>query len=271
MMPLMEVLNTYDHHYHIFCDWQMRPRGDKNSKLRADRVMRALTYMEGKVDAVIVPPSIELQMLQNVAWAQQKHPVILPLFTTYLQEFVFTYSIVGKLGLLCEQADLEQAEELIRKSAESYSPTQNQIGLWRKFHQPFALRKKNVRMRTYFLTTYGKREPIVRTTLKHDLRYFHDAAVDTLIPMSRWFLFYQRIVSQRTNRKKIRFHGLDEVKQCFDHITEKQGYTAGEAYSVTVHCTDTTDVLLAEKKWKRILERGKETIVKTINLQEQDR
>ncbi len=281
MFPLMEVLNQYEHDYHIFCDWQMRPRGDKQPDLRRERTKEALSYLANKVDAVILPPSLELQLsgystgkdhpqwVNNIAGgketikidptssAENASPTILPLFHNYLMEHAFKYSIVWKLWLLCEYADLDEAEELIKNVAKEYTSTANQAELWKKFHQPFALWNKNVRMRNYFLTTYGKRDPMVRGTLKHDLRYFQDAAVDTLIPMSRWFLFYQRLIAQRTNRKKIRFHWLGAVKSSFETlVSESKSPSSKTSYAVTLHCTDTTQVLLGEKKWKRVLERG---------------
>ncbi len=275
MFPLMEVLNQYDHDYHIFCDWKMWPRGDKDPELRAENTQKAISYLANKVDAVILSPALELAYWnkntspdtskvtsKNASKDESKHSLVLPLFRTYLLDHAFKCSLVGKIGLLCEHADLGSAEELLAWAAKEYIPTDNQSSLWKKFHLPFAYRKKNVRMRTYFLTTFGKWDPMVRTTLKHDLRYFHDAAVDTLVPMSRGFLFYQRLVAQKTNWKKIRFHWLEAVKQSFEKIVEENSLKPSSAYSVTLYTTDTADVLLSEKKWKWILEKGGTTTLK---------
>lgn len=254
MFPLMEVLNQYEHDYHIFCDWQMRPWGDKSPELRKKRCEQAMDYLADKVDAFILPPLLELELGDTY----KKKP-ILSLFQTYLREHALKYSIVGKLGLLCEHADMEQSEKLLKEVTKWYKPTEHQQALAKKFNSSFPTWKKDVRMRTYFLTTYGSREPMVNTTIKHDLRYFHDAAVDTLIPLSRGFMFYQRLISQKTNRKKIRFHGLDAVAISFEKLVWESDFKPSKAYSVTIHCTDTTDVLLAEKKWQWILWKGKTT------------
>ena len=76
------------------------------------------------------------------------------------------------------------AEERIRTIIADYTLTEAQQQT-KNFSTQFPLRKKNLRMWTYFLTTYGRRSPMMRQTIKHDLRYFRDAAVDTLVPMSR--------------------------------------------------------------------------------------
>ena len=41
-------------------------------------------------------------------------------------------------------------------------------------------------------------------------------------------------------------------------------------YSITLHCTDSTDILLREKKWMWLLERGKEVKVVVDEIDEID-
>jgi len=107
--------------------------------------------------------------------------------------------------LLESEQQAEQCEVAIKETIANYTLTDNQKNT-KSFKQKFPLWTKSVRMWNYFLTTYGRRDPMVRKTLKYDLRYFSDADVDTLIPMSRGFLFYQKIIKTRINRKKKRFH-----------------------------------------------------------------
>lgn len=122
MFPLMEVLNQYDHNYHIFCDWQTWPRGDKDPGLRVERTQKALSYLTEKVDAVILSPALELAYYskhasqdtsKGVSKSVSKDALVLPLFRTYLLDHAFKYSLVGKMGLLCEHADLGVSEELL--------------------------------------------------------------------------------------------------------------------------------------------------------------
>ncbi len=252
--PLMQILNQYDHEYHLFCDWETWPWGEKSAELMLSRAQKALKYFAGKVDAVIVPPTLEVEF--QAAHERGKGPVILPLFQTYVLEHALNHSLVGKIGLLTEEATNAWAEELLRQIAKQYKLTDRQKKIGSKFQQPFAMRKKNVRMRNYFLTTFGKRDWIVRNVLKHDLRYFQDAKVDTLIPLSRWFFFYQRLISQRTNRKKIRFHGHKSLQKSFETLVQTHNLIPSPAYAITLHVTDTEAVLTGKKKWKQVLEKG---------------
>ncbi len=257
MLPLMQILNQYDHEYHFWLDRAYRPRGDKSSELRERRVQEWCDYLDKLgMDVIIVPPMCEL-----AASNYQLSASVLPLFETYILEYALKYSIVGKLWLLCDQADMEWAQQVISEMASKYTPTDNQKNI-KKFHTPFAMWKKNLRMWTYFITTYGRRDSMVRKTLKYDLRYFSDADVDTLIPMSRGHLFFQKIIKTRINRKKKRFHWLDAVKECFERIIGDKWQVAGGKYSMTLHCTDMPTPILAEQKWMSVLGRGGEVEVK---------
>jgi hypothetical protein len=255
MVPLMSVLNETQHEFHFFVDRAYWPWGDKSSSLRLERIQAGIEYLvtTHDIDACIVPPSAESRVHHDSC-------VILPLFETYLYSYVFAYSIVGKLWLLCEQTDMsDETQQLIHTLGSKYTLTSPQQKI-KKFLQPFALWKKNVRMWIYFLTTYGRREPMLRKTIKYDLRYFTDAGVDTLVPMSWWFLFYQKLIKTRINWKKMRFHGLDAVQDCFDKITKDS--SSSSRYSITLHCTDTPTPLLEERKRMDILSRGGEVEVK---------
>ena len=253
MMPLMQFLHTTEHEVHFFVDRSYWPWWEKSAELRTARIQQWVWYLETLgVDTLLVPPCAESSVTSSLP--------ILPLFQTYLHSYVFKYSLVGKLWLLCEQADMsDTTEALIHEAAIQYTRSDAQQKT-RKFMQPFALWKKNIRMWTYFLTTYGRREPMLRKTIKYDLRYFTDAWVDTIVPMSWWCLFYQKIIKTRINWKKMRFHGLDAVQQCFEDIAKE--YSTGSNYSITLHCTDTPTPLLEERKWMDILSRGGQVEVK---------
>lgn len=251
MLPLFKFLQRYDHEYHIFWDSKFWPWGDKSTLLKEERLGVALKYLDDKVDMIIVDSITELQASSFTLQAD-----ILPLFQTYIKDYVLKYSLVGKLGLLCDHVDMEDAQSLLEPTIKEHILTNNQKNI-KKFHQDFPMWRKEVRMWKYFLSTYGARNPMLRKTIKHDLRYFHDAAVDTIIPMSWGFLFYDKIIQSKVNWKKIRFHGLDVVQDCFKKIVKNDKLKA-TSYSVTLHYTDSIDILLQEKKWMWLLERGKE-------------
>lgn len=260
MLPLFTFLNQYEHEYHIFWDWKYWPWGDKSDQLVQKRIHEGCFYLDKLwVDIIIVPPIAELRV---VNWDLRKK--ILPLFQTYLFEYVLKYSLVGKLWLLCDHSDMVVAQSLLEPLIKKYTLSKNQKNT-KKFYQDFPMWKKEIRMWKYFLSTYGARNPMVRKTIKHDLRYLRDAAVDTIVPMSWGFLFYDKMIQSRLNWKKVRFHGLDTVQQCFlkimksDEIKIKSDETK---YWVTLHCTDSPEILLNEKKWMWVLGKGKRVKVK---------
>lgn len=255
MLPLFDVLKKHQHEYHVFRDRAYRPRGDKSFQLVHDRIAAGITQLiaEAGVEALILPPVREVQALQKWLFNDvlQNIPV-LPLFSTYVREHAFRHSIIGKIGLLCDYADMDLADETIRLLEASYELTDNQRSI-KTFHRPFALRKKEVRMRKYFLTTYGKRDRMVRKTIKYDLRYFKDAAVDTLIPMSRWMLFYQTMIKHMVSRKRMRFHGLEAVEASFATVT---AWFSTSAYRVTFHRTGGEEMGL-EREWEGAMRNEK--------------
>ena len=271
MLPLFQFLSDYDHEYHVFCDWSHWPRGDKSPRLREERIGVAMEYLADKVDVLIVPPMTELK---TESWKLKAQ--ILPLFETYVLEYALKYSIVGKIWLLCDSADIDESQGLVEKIATGYNLTEQQQAMSSPqpsskesgrthFNSAFPMWKREVRMWKYFMTTYGKRDWMVRKTLKYDLRYFHDAGVDTLIPLDRGMLFWQKIIRQRINWKKMRFHGLDAVQDCFEQVTESHKLKAW-SYGVTLYCTDEPKQLLEERKWMDILGRGKSSEVKVVRV-----
>ncbi|MBU0626154.1 hypothetical protein KKH82_01690 [Patescibacteria group bacterium] len=56
---------------------------------------------------------------------------------------------------------------------------------------------------------------MVNKIIKHDMRYFKDALVDTIIPLNYGYFHYQNTLSKFFNFKKIRFHKLQKVEDVF--------------------------------------------------------
>ncbi len=147
---------------------------------------------------IIVPPVYELHIMQSSVPAasllptldtgtdagiriQKKH--ILPLFTRYVTEYCFTYSLVGKIGMIGDFADIEKAQSLLQNLEKGYTLTKNQTSI-KKFHLPFVYRSKEVSLRKYYLRGLSYSNILVNKIIKFDLRYFKDAMVDTLIPLN---------------------------------------------------------------------------------------
>lgn len=121
---------------------------------------------------------------------------ILPLFQTYLLEEVLPFSLVGKLGILTQRVDQNDIQSLLQTLTQKYTLTENQQRI-KSFHADFPVRCKEVRLRQYLATTLGARDPMVRKAIKHDLRYFLDANVDTLIPSSRSMLAFEHLLKRK--------------------------------------------------------------------------
>ena len=228
VLPLIEILAVTDHEIHVFWDRKFWPYTDKSFSLVEDRIMEWIRYLreEVGVDKIILPPFRELY--------RESKEYSMPLFTTYLHEFAWKYSIVGKIWVLCDHLHVEKAQNLLEENMKTYALTENQSKI-KKFHFPFAFWKKEVRLRKYFLTTFWKKDWMVRKTIKNDLRYFKDAAVDTLVPMSRGMFFYQRMIKHMVSWKHMRFHGKDALAES---ITICLSWETGNGYSITLHMTD---------------------------------
>jgi hypothetical protein len=98
---------------------------------------------------------------------------------------------------------------------------------------------------------------MVRKTIKHDIRYFKDAAIDTIIPLNWWYLDFETIIKSKLNSNKIKFHGKTEVNEIFADIIWKVE-NKKEKYWVNIHHNGNIEILQLQKKWIWLLERGKE-------------
>jgi len=127
------------------------------------------------------------------------------------------HSLVGKIGLMGDWSDTQVAQPLFEAFSKKYALTDNQKNT-AKFQQPFARRVKEVQMWKYFLTTLSYSDPLVNRVVKHDLRYFKDANVDTIIPLNYGYFSYQNTISKFCNYKKCRFHKIERLEECFKKV-----------------------------------------------------
>ena len=72
----------------------------------------------------------------------------------------------------------------------------------------------------YFLAKLSFSSMMVNRIVKEDLKYFKDAMVDTLIPLNYGYFNYQNTITKFLNFKKIRFHKLEKIENCFQHLAE---------------------------------------------------
>ncbi len=249
-LALFNFLTKYDHEYVIYYDFAQWPYGDKTFDESLLAVQRWVDFLlKKKVDALIVPPLYELALAST--------PKILPLFADYVLKECFAHSLVGKIGLIGDFADMQQGQALMKWLEKKYTLNQNQQAI-KKFQRPFAYRKKEVQLRKYYLSVLSYSDFMVNKVIKFDLRYFKDAMVDTVIPCNYGYFHYQTTITKFFNFKKIKFHKLEKLEAIFQQLAESMKLKAeNKKYSVQVFFTGHAEFLQREKRLMRLLQRGK--------------
>lgn len=249
-LTLFSFLSKYDHEYVVYYDFFHRPYGDKTFDQSLACVEKGIEYLtKHGVEIIIVPPVYELALLEKKSKTK-----VLPLFSTYIHDYAFTHSLVGKIGLLWDFADVEKAQDLMKWREKQYTLTPNQKSI-KKFKFPFSYRTKEVPLRKYYLTDLSYSHILINKIIKFDLRYFKDAMVDTLIPLNYGYFHYQTTIKKFLNFKKIRFHGLDVLETVFQKLIPAE--KKKNVYAVTIAFTGHPDILKREKRIIRLLQRGK--------------
>ena len=99
-LALFQFLSHYDHEYFVYCDQEWFPYWEKSFDFVLNRIETACEFLKSKgVGSIIVDPVYELALKykEGMDWLN-----ILPLFQKYLYDFVFKYSLVGKIWILSE-------------------------------------------------------------------------------------------------------------------------------------------------------------------------
>lgn len=263
-LTLFKFLSKYDHEYIVYYDFFHFPYGDKTFEQSLACVENGIDYLVKQgVDKIIVPPVYELYYLVNSEKLKVKNDGILPLFTRYLQEHCFKYSLVGKIGFFGDFADVGEIESLVKQIAKWYMLNDHQNAI-KKFHFPFAYRVKETPLWKYYLSSLSYNHILVNKIIKFDLRYFKDAMVDTLVPLNYGYFNYQATISKFLNFKKIRFHKIEKLEEVFQGLvpSDPEVSRAGNGpenntYSVSVCYTGHVEILKREKRMMWLLARGK--------------
>lgn len=137
----------------------------------------------------------------------------------------------------------------------------------KKFSSPFHYRSKETSLWKYYLHGLSYSHILVNRIIKHDLRYFKDAAIDTLIPLHYGYFHYQTTITKFLNFKKIRFHSLQDIEQAFvSSIASVGASVPSTSYSVSVAYTGHNTLLQQEKRLLWLLQRGKTVPITWIPL-----
>ncbi|HMT00987.1 MAG TPA: hypothetical protein PKD96_00485 [Candidatus Absconditabacterales bacterium] len=244
MLALLSFFRPLHYHFVVYLDLNEGFLGDKTYDDSFLALQKAVDFLSDKCDKIIVPPVYEFGFSSSEK--------ILPLFQSYLKEYCFGQSIVGKLGFLAEYADVEQIENHINHFSKNFSLTTAQKNT-KKFHFPWALWIKKVPLRKYFSLHLGNQNPSVVKLIKNDLKYFKDASIDTLIPLNYSFFLYQKTISSYfATSKKYKFHDskvLVSLLQSLLPSSEKNS-------QLTIYYSGNLQPILDQKKRMRILSRG---------------
>lgn len=257
MIPLFEFLNKYEFDYQIYWDWNNFPYGDKDLDHVMDCVEKWIkNLLEKWVKYIVLPPIFELHF-------SQKYP-ILPLFSNYLSDECLKYSIVWKIWFAWDWLETNNIDKYIKPILDAYELTPNQSKI-KKFQNPFAIWKKEMTMWKYYLLKLWFRSWMVNRSLTHDLRYFKDAGVDTIVPLNYGYIAFDRIICKKLNFKKIRFHGIEKLSNVFDQIVQKYELKS-DKYAVNLFMNWNVHILESEKKWTLLLTRGSKIQLQMIKI-----
>lgn len=111
------------------------------------------------------------------------------------------------------------------------------------------------------LSRLSRKSLLTNTLLKHELRYFKDAHVDTVIPLNYLYFNAEKTIAKFFNFRKIRFHRLAKLEQIFLDLTAKK---ENSDYAISIFATDHKAFLLREKRMLWKLQRGKQLSIKWL-------
>jgi hypothetical protein len=258
MLYLFRAFTKYNFLYHIWYDQEGGHRWDKAPEFVQKRIELWLDYLIGQwAQQCILPPTRELIFLS----IEKYKKYIMPLFSTYVIEHCLPGSRMGKLWFIGDWSDL-QNQDALKTLCAAYQLNDNQKSI-KKFHQPFAYWSKDTSLRKHFLVSLGWKDRMMHNVVKHDLRYFTDAGIDTLIPLNYGYFAYDVTIAKFFLTKKCRRHRLEKIASTFGKLSSEYDQ---ETYSVTMSYTGTIEHLTSEKKRIWLLERGKTVEMQKIHI-----
>lgn len=162
-------------------------------------------------EAILTAPGADRQLVHGL--------ICIPLFTTYLTQYVLPASRVGKLGVLTAAPDIytKQRQESIQTHADQVKPTARQSA-HRALQTPWARRSVSGHLPAQMVPYMGGKNRMIRNIWKNTLRPLRDAWVDTVMLASWEFLTYDTILRHYAAGKKVTFHGKKAVQKAWDTV-----------------------------------------------------
>lgn len=126
----------------------------------------------------------------------------------------------------------------------------------KSFHASFAWWTREVSLRNYLLRRLSPRQYMVNTIIKHDLRYFKDAAVDTILPLQYNYFAFEKIIARYFGARRYKFHPMSSIASCFAAWYEENKEISSAAYTISLHATGSMHMLTQQKHLLAIMTRG---------------
>lgn len=190
----------------IFLDTRYGSRGQLSWEDSIERLSLLLDQHDwSSFDLLVLPPLYELRATRWInidrRWISSK---ILPLFYRYIYHHVLPCSKVGKIWCIgCHHHN--EVFSLYRDDfVSSYQHLPHQISN-RHFQTHFPLYTLSTDHRSILYDL--PRHRFVNKLIKHDLKKLKDYAIDTLIPLERWYLKHHKVLLQ-TFHSKVKIHQL---------------------------------------------------------------
>jgi len=252
MLALFSFLHRSEHEYIVRYDDAGAFWGDSSQEFVMNRVSLGIDFLLSKgVDVIIVSPIVEL-LLNSWTLDYISKIQILPLFSRYVLDECLPFSLVGKIGFMGDYLDVKIGQDLLKKLTANLVLTDNQRGI-KKFHFPLAWWGKEVRLWNPLLENLSWSSTLLNTLIKNDLKYFKNAAVDTVIPMNYSYFWVQKTLQHLFNFNKTRFHGIEKLETVFQKLVTGKSST----YKVSVFHTGHGEFLTRNKRLLWLLDKWK--------------
>lgn len=253
ILSLFCFLTRYDHEYIVYYDSLNAPYWAKNFSTSLVNVKKWVEWLEKQwAERIIVPSVYELKLLEE--W----NNLILPLFRHYLLDYVFHFSLVWKIGMIWEFADIQEAQNLLESVSNEYHLSENQRST-KHFSYPFHYWVKEESILNSILSKFSCKSYLMNTLMKHEFRYFKDANVDTVVPLNYAYFNAERTIIKFFNANKTRFHWINKMEEIFANLVPEQW-----TYSVSVYWTNQVESLKNVKRLVWLMQRGQSEEIKWL-------
>lgn len=248
---LVKLCQQSDIPFCILADTQWRPYQDKTVSYQETHIQSLLQKAETFwCTHVILPPTNELEHFYTKEY-KLKHITIIPLFTKYIN-YCFWKSLVWKIGYIWWYTHIEYIEKLHSLLSKKHKLTAQQKST-KNFQQSLSKRTKDTSMREYLLRLLSPRQMMINKIIKTDLKYFKDANVDTIIPLSYSYFNFQTTINNFFNPKKQKFHKRNIIEDIFTNIIKEETMTLWHYDTITIYHTWSQHFFTGQKKWERLV------------------